>query len=126
MKNYEEMSDFEINKLVAIAVGVDVCLEQYEWYGDRDDNVVIINRNGKSDCVDYCNNPSDAWSIINDNQISITKYISVDEWDVFGGGVCVDYDHNIISESGCSHSNQNPLRAAMIVFLMMKDVGNDN
>lgn len=59
--------------------------------------------------------------ILVNNNISITKYLQLDDWEVFGGGVCVDYDHCIISNSDCSYSNKNPLRAAMIVFLMMQE-----
>lgn len=58
---------------------------------------------------DYCNNPADAWPIIVDNKISLTCHHSRGEWSaVFN------------AENICFHAN-NPLRAAMIVFLMMKE-----
>lgn len=117
MLNYEKMSDLQINLLVAKAVGVDAVENSGVVFGEvkhEGSNVVSV-----IGVADYCNNPSDAWPIIVENNISITKYISMDEWEVFGGGVCVDYDHCIISNSDCSYSNKNPLRAAMIVFLMM-------
>ena len=109
MKDYSKMSDFEINKAVATALGMDVS-------GATEENNIMY---GYVD--DYCNNPSDAWPIIMEYQISIVKYEGPEKWDAHGGGVCVDYDHCIISSSDCSYSNKNPLRAAMIVFLMMKD-----
>jgi hypothetical protein len=54
------------------------------------------------------NNPSDAWPIIVENEIGIN----------FVGAI-----HCWISESGLSNqfAHANPLRAAMIVYLMMKE-----
>lgn len=120
--NYEEMSDLQINLLVANAIGVDAAENSGAVFGavkHEGDNVVSV-----IGVVDYCNNPSDAWPIIVEYQISIAKYKGSEEWDAHGGGVCVDYDHCIISNSDCSYSNKNPLRAAMIVFLMMEDAKN--
>lgn len=117
--NYEEMSDNEINEMVADLMG------GYAGNVHGSESKVKVNdaeTNGLFYTeVDYCNNPSDAWPIIVSNNISITKCIRLDDWEVFGGGVCVDYDHCIISECGCFCSNKNPLRAAMIVFLMMRE-----
>ena len=120
--NYEEMSDLQINLLVANTIGVDAAENSGAVFGavkHECDNVVSV-----IGVVDYCNNPSDAWPIIVEYQISIAKYKGSEEWDAHGGGVCVDYDHCIISNSDCSYSNKNPLRAAMIVFLMMEDAKN--
>lgn len=115
MMNYEEMSDFQINEMVLVATKTNgECHEgSGEVYARNDRNILQM--------VDYCNNPSDAWSIIMEYQISITKYEGLEEWDAHGGGIGVDYDHCIISYSDCSYSNKNPLRAAMIVFLMMQE-----
>lgn len=109
--NYENMSDFDVNKMVAASVGVDISEDQYEWYGDRDENVVIINRYGKSDVVNYCNNPSDAWPIIMENKIAVMPW-SHQEWQAFimKGG---QPDLRVIVN--------NPLRATMIVFLMIQE-----
>ena len=120
--NYEEMSNLQINLLVANAVGVDAVENSGVVFGavkHEGSNVVSV-----VGVVDYCNNPSDAWPIIVEYQISIAKYKGSEEWDAHGGGVCVDYDHCIISNSDCSYSNKNPLRASMIVFLMMEDAKN--
>lgn len=117
--NYEDMSDLQINLLVANAIGVDAAENSGVVFGavkHEGENVVSV-----IGVVDYCNNPSDAWPIILANNISITKYEGLEEWDAHGGGICVDYDHCIISECGCFCSNKNPLRAAMIVFLMMQE-----
>ena len=65
--------------------------------------------------VDYCNNPSDAMPIIIENKLTLSPRYDSDEW---------------ISESLFYHDiysvNKNPLRAAMEVFLVMKDKENNN
>lgn len=55
---------------------------------------------------DYCNNPSDAWPIIFEHEISLV---------VVEDGVWVARFGSVFDESS------NPLRSAMIVYLMMKD-----
>ena len=130
MMNYETMSDFEVNRAVACRLdGNDLDIfgrpmfasdcyfsvpsgSSVDWHQFGCDG---------SKLFDPCNNPSDAWPIILEYQISIAKYEWLEKWDAHGGGVCVDYDHCIISNSDCSYSNKNPLRAAMVVFLMMQE-----
>lgn len=120
MKNYEKMSDFEVNAAVSMHV---------LWKNHRCEEVDCNDKTGVVSWADGanwhefnpCNNPSDAWPIILEYQISIAKYEWIEKWDAHGGGVCVDYDHCIISNSDCSYSNKNPLRAAMVVFLMMQE-----
>lgn len=105
--NYEEMSNFEINLAVCRALDLEIASEQYESYGDRGENVVLIVRGVGFDGRSYCNNPSDAWPIILSNKIDIQHR------DGF----------NMPCARHCEHmaADKNPLRAAMIVFLMMKD-----
>ena len=110
MKNYEEMSDSEIN----IAVAKDVFVGAYSFitpYTHRPDAEVIKHNIGGDMpfFVDYCNNPSDAWPIIMRNKISIFPTgLESDIWRAESYFIdCV------------KHSN--PLRAAKIVFLMMRD-----
>ncbi|MCP4321484.1 MAG: DUF2591 domain-containing protein [Alteromonadales bacterium] len=83
--NYNELSDFEINKLVAEKL------------------------TGKESIFvpDYCNNPSDAWPIIVDNRITVAPY------DDASQGWSATYDTSFFID------DDNPLRAAMIVYLMM-------
>ena len=105
--NYEEMSDLQINLLVANAIGVDAAENSGAVYGavkHGGDNVVSV-----IGVVDYCNNPSDAWPIIMVNRINIYASEGPDfmPWMAGCGGMMV--------------SNKNPLRAAMIVFLMMQE-----
>ncbi len=96
--NYSELTDPEINKLVN------------------------KKRTGKESIFvpDYCNNPSDAWPIILENRIEIhPRDIRVSRNEYIKGW-------GALPES-CSESyeifskDKNPLRAAMICFLMMGD-----
>ena len=116
MKDYSSMSDFEINKAVFV---------KKQYYDEVIDKPV---RDGASvhcgdGCnwreFDPCNNPADAWPIIVENGITLAfqdgnwwadnlaYWIDGVEWSI--GGII----------------DKNPLRAAMIVFLMMKDGEND-
>lgn len=93
MKNYEEMSDFEIN-----------CRVHAE--------IMQISGLNSFKAKDYCNNPSYAWPIIIDNHMSIE---------------CVTVNRHAFtyrvyhSASFTKSTHENPLRAAMIVFLKMNE-----
>ncbi len=114
MDNYSEMSDFEINKRVA-------------KLRNKNYNSISRFRNSQSVCVDYnfslkvvnyCNNPSDAWPIIVSNGIDI-RFENVNENEWFCGASCKD-DQDSYEPW---FSDPNPLRAAMIVYLMMSEEG---
>ena len=83
-----------------------------------DDEIALLvgKRSGLSDIesecrFDPCNDPSDAWPIILESKISIINYRhSKDEWYAVDRGT-----------DNASESTDNPLRAAMIVYLMMGD-----
>ncbi|HCQ8159986.1 TPA: DUF2591 family protein [Escherichia coli] len=93
MKNYEDMSDFEIN-----------CRVHAE--------IMQISGLNSFKAKDYCNNPSYAWPIIIDNHMSIE---------------CVTVNRHAFtyrvyhSASFTKSTHENPLRAAMIVFLKMNE-----
>lgn len=113
--NYEEMSDLQINLLVADAIGVDAAENSGVVYGavkHGGDNVVSV-----IGVVDYCNNPSDAWPIISESKINLVSPIETrNSWTAShtkGGGNWNLNDASVVHE--------NPLRAAMIVFLMMQE-----
>ena len=114
--NYETATDFDINKAVAEALGRNIADEQYLDYGDRDENIVLSpTMTDKNAGVDYCNNPSDAWPIILENRISIifTDIPKIERAEKnYGSG----YVQSVVAR----HRNENPLRAAMIVFLKMQ------
>lgn len=109
--NYEDMSDFEVNKAVSDIVHLNL------FQLDSNGNGVFVSRStDKYDFVnivhsnfDPCNNPSDAWPIIVENRITVSPYDDKTQgWSAtFDTSFFVDED--------------NPLRAAMICFLKMKD-----
>ena len=112
MSKYSEMSDFEINKLVAEKLGLKIkCLANVVMTSDKTCYYQT--------CIetDYCNNPSDAWPIILEYKIGIdTIGIKGDEDRVWWAELTFDvYGDNHYAE------DKNPLRAAMIVYLMMED-----
>ncbi len=110
MSKYTEMSDFEINKLVAESFGLKVLFTNSglgRVYLDNEDQSKF----------DPCNNPSDAWPIILEYKIGIdTSGIKGDEDRLWWAELTFDvYGDNHYAE------DKNPLRAAMIVYLMMGD-----
>ena len=108
--NYEEMSDFEVNGCVSMHMHgfswiefVDGCASHVKCGDECSPGFAMI------EVSDYCNNPSDAWPIILVNRINIYASEGPDfmPWMAGCGGMMV--------------SNKNPLRAAMIVFLMVQE-----
>lgn len=114
--NYEEMSDFEINVEVAKASGLDV-----QYQSMRNDGRVLVVV--KIDCgvehyyrvPDYCNNWADAGPVIINNCIALTPCMGKNNGDATGY-----FAHKNPTEIEFDE-NSKALRAAMIVFLMMKD-----
>ena len=106
MTDYSKMIDFEINKLVALSIGGFESEDIFQLQG------VIFKRHGKFQYsfFDPCNNPSDAWPIIVENKIGFREY---DGW--------WEARSYIPEYAICDKS---PLRAAMIVYLMMKESEN--
>ena len=110
--NYAEMSDFEINKLVTKHLLTD------GWkYNEKEKGFIFESDGDLYRIYDYCNNPSDAWLIIVENDIMLNPNCADLLWKAEQGfrvkpsgfyDVAVAY-------------NKNPLRAAMIVFLMMNE-----
>jgi len=110
--NYSEMSDFEINSEVLAVIEPDVAHmqlseDQKSFYHCGYDG------NGFYETVipDYCNSWADAGPIIETGNISLTCHQSRGFWAA-------------IFNRKCMEQHENPLRAAMIVFLMMKEAGN--
>ena len=111
MKDYSKMSDFEICGYVSMHE------HGFSWieFDDEMSSHVKCGNEGSPgfaivEVKDYCNNPSDAWPIIVANKIWIQP-------DMVGDGLwhCMDCNDDIHAK------DMNPLRAAMIVYLMMKD-----
>ena len=64
----------------------------------------------------YCNNPSDAWPIIVENKIKIEPVRRVRNYNEW----YEEWDASVNSPHFCE-SHKNPLRAAMIVFLLSQE-----
>lgn len=123
MKDYASMSD---EKIAAMVAG----LCTIEGVSINEDGVavrsVVDDSPGSYSGGDYiefdfdpCNNPADAWPIITANRIGVIPAPEHGTWRAA---------HRVIGEdSNPRHFTQdaNPLRAAMIVFLMMKESEND-
>ncbi|UCS82805.1 hypothetical protein vBYenSP400_15 [Yersinia phage vB_YenS_P400] len=104
MKDYSAMSDFEINKAVGELTGEATSTEPtFE--------MVIRNANGRR--FNPCNNPFDAWPIIFRERITLTPKVTGYEWDAISPVILNDGIEHL-------HTDKNPLRAAMIVYLMMR------
>lgn len=105
MVDYSKLSDFEINSLVSAHLWGSVCAV---------DGIVLHNE--KDGEFNPCNNPSDAWPIIFENKIMLSPRCADDEWkaEIYLG-------REDIFDNYASAWHKNPLRAAMIVFLMMRE-----
>ena len=113
MKNYEDMSDFEINKSVALIVGA--------TFNDDGEPVRFVecDTGAYADFneieFDPCNNPADAEPIIIENRIGTIPAPDNGLWKAA---------HRKIGDDDKPYhftQDKNPLRAAMIVFLKMNE-----
>ncbi|PCO07700.1 protein ninX [Enterobacter hormaechei] len=115
--DYSKLTDKDINKLVAFALG---CKEVVPDIFMSDDRRYEFdkpkNKSGNKFFFDPCNNPADAWPIITANKISI---YAMSEADKRG-----DWGAEAFHPNDAYSFNDNPLRAAMIVFLMMQESAN--
>lgn len=119
MTDYSKMSYFEINCEVLEVFNPDIkhmslsgdsaCFYDCGPTGDGWNQIDIPN---------YCNNPADAWQIISDSRISIYFDQTIPEYDG-------EFKQWCCAISPCQNYQaqyqSNPLRAAMIVFLMMQE-----
>lgn len=115
--DYSALSDKEINKRVAFALG---CREVVpDIFMDDDRRYEFEKPKNKSAgrfYFDPCNAVTDAWPIIVENGISIVRH-DTGMWCADGGAYWVDGVEWQID--GVCHPN--PLRAAMVAFLMMQE-----
>lgn len=102
----ENLSDFEINWLVAEKLGI-LCVEE-----SREENGVYIGTGcGDLEKFDPCNRPSEAWPIILENKIGID----------FRASKNLDPIAKRFASNQHYVVDKNPLRAAMIVYVVDKD-----
>lgn len=125
MNKYRDKSDFEINKAVA-----DNYLPCDYRYNENDKIVELIGIDLSCEfgsCIDIekehvygkfdpCNNPADAMPIIIENCIGLLPYRNSQP---------IAFDLRKGLGRGFSIKNKNIYRAAMEVFLMMKDAENE-
>lgn len=117
--NFSELSDFEINKAVA-----ELHLNATKTFkgNELDESVTVLGEKVYSN-FNPCNNPSHAWPIILQHGICITSptkggknFVWSASWNEGGGRW---------SSGDIKYADKNPLRAAMIVYLMMQEPAND-
>ncbi|MDL0009633.1 phage protein NinX family protein [Enterobacter roggenkampii] len=101
--DYSQLSDFEINCMVAKECGFSSKCFAHDLH---------------SGAWNPCENASDAWPIIAEHKISIIKDSGLYLWVATSDAYWVDGCEWHISQEVM---DENPLRAAMIVFLMMQD-----
>lgn len=118
--NYQEMSDLEINKLVALKVG---------GFSFNDEGLPVVNvidnspgsySGGEYEEYEFdpCNSWSDAGPIIQGNGIGLVFEESTSLWkagDFYPDITSAEWGHYKFN-----FYDKNPLRAICIVFLMMK------
>lgn len=105
MNKYHDKSDFEINKAVA------ECKYGIGCTGKTQGGDVIVFTDSFTAVFDPCNNPADAMPIINEYGISLMYQ---------------EREFQVATNDGnyyCCMSNS--LKAAMVIFLMMKDAENE-
>ncbi|HDL8066246.1 TPA: DUF2591 family protein [Yersinia enterocolitica] len=114
MKDYSAMSDFDINLAIAHLV---LGKGNYDWNAEKKEVYRAGMDGGEflpNAYFNPCENPSDAWLIIFRERITLTSKVTGYEWDAISPVILNDDIEHL-------HTDKNPLRAAMIVFLMMKD-----
>ncbi|HEM8306735.1 MULTISPECIES: phage protein NinX family protein [Providencia] len=110
MNKYTELSDFKINRRIAVMI------HKYSDFIEQYDNKTIYV---DGNIFDPYNNPADAMPIIIDNNISLRAPTITDRWKA----EFVDEYGNYVGYRRAL--NKNPLRAAMELFLLMKDAENE-
>ncbi|MBT0330106.1 DUF2591 family protein [Morganella morganii subsp. morganii] len=116
MNKYRDKSDFEINKAVAdelIQSGFIIGVEYH------DKHILVMDKYANNYPFDPCNNPADAMPIVIRSLISLISDKSDD-------GESAWWVAQDVTGSIASGLKSNPYRAAMEVFLMMKEAENES
>lgn len=112
--DYSKKSDFEINSAVHNAQMKEpyrlefLGNDKIRWIKKDSDVVTDKVAYGKTTLKDYCNNPADAWPIITLNLMRITP--------IYGAEVIW-----LVSRDVHAATDENPLRAAMLVYLQLQE-----
>ncbi len=113
MTNYEEMTDGQINFEAA-----KILFSEFKLIPNDDDVSVFVSESTdrfdfmsiRNSAFNPCHDPSHAWPIIIENKISMAF-----NWEVAGLWTA------FVARQHYESTEENPLRAAMICFLKMKD-----
>ncbi|EJD6084422.1 TPA: phage protein NinX family protein [Proteus mirabilis] len=123
MNKYTELSDFEINLLVAQFVLPET---QYDVIKQTMDIIqFLVDGSFGYRFFDPCNNPTDAIPIIIENKISLLAgdgnfwCARYGEWNILPCPSGIEFIEK------AQVINDSPYRAAMELFLMMKDTENE-
>ncbi|HAI4863535.1 phage protein NinX family protein [Escherichia coli] len=137
--DYSQLSDFEINRRVCEALDMEEHFFIPDDEADFDSEIPTdergpiwqtqkrdINgfRSSNGNCFNPCNNPEYAWPIITESKISTMWMTAEKEWCAWSGGHLEEGCWEWENIPGCYFCGESPLRAAMIVFLMMQDANN--
>ena len=109
--NYENTTDPEINNSVKLLL-----ISKHKKESDFDKFFLKMLELSNPN---YCNSPADAWPIILENKISI-----MNDGDMWEASIDFDGDlggHGTDEVLTKYYEHKNPLRAAMIVYLMMQE-----
>ncbi|HHT2832354.1 TPA: phage protein NinX family protein [Klebsiella aerogenes] len=112
--DYSKLSDFEINKRV-FESKTSLAALSYPHSADKR-SCGYKDINDIYHWFDFCNNPADSWPIIVGNEISLISRCANGEWKAQ-----LHLGREDIFDSYASCWDKNPLRAAMITFLMMQE-----
>lgn len=121
--DYSKLSDFEINSAVHNALMKEpykiefLGNDRIRWVRGSTNVTTGKVEYSKKSLKDYCNNPSDAWKIIVDNGISLECIVANRHEKTWRAQLKPAYVKHRMN-------HKNPLRAAMIVFLMMQEPKN--
>lgn len=111
---YSKMTDFEINrKVLAITSGV----KPLGYAHNADKRSAGVVKSNQYCWYDYCNSWAEAGPIIKKSKITISAPMEYDQ--------PADWLAYPANDSDMLVSHPNPLRAAMVVFLMMQEVKGD-
>ncbi|RKR53205.1 uncharacterized protein DUF2591 [Yokenella regensburgei] len=113
--DYSKLSDAEIAQKVWFWCNQNI--EHDNTLCGRSGGEMLYVKNSVWTVFDPCNNPADAWPIIVANKINI-------EWHQWKDDT--DKPYALSNATMISRYDDTPLRAAMIVFLMMQDKANAN
>lgn len=109
VNEWQGKSDLDIAKAVLKKINGTRLMTSKFW-GKRINELTL-------DDFDPCNNPSDAWPIILDSKISLIEPTSAGlecEWTA-------SKFYPVMGKDDIDCDDENPLRAAMIVYLMMNE-----